>query len=64
MPVAAGAVVKALNLTQTLELLAAIYEWKPFVHSGGVVPYGADAPDIYRRTANFVDKIPEGRERG
>jgi len=40
--------------------LPAIYEWKPFVQSGGLISYGADVPDIYRRTAGFVDKIIKG----
>jgi putative ABC transport system substrate-binding protein len=40
--------------------LPAIYEWKPFVHSGGLISYGADVPDIYRRTAGFVDRIIKG----
>jgi putative tryptophan/tyrosine transport system substrate-binding protein len=40
--------------------LPAIYEWKPFVQSGGLISYGADVPDIYRRTAGFVDKIVKG----
>lgn len=40
--------------------LPAIYEWKPFVQSGGLISYGADVPDIYRRTAEFVDKIIKG----
>jgi putative ABC transport system substrate-binding protein len=40
--------------------LPAIYEWKPFVQSGGLISYGADVPDIYRRTAGLVDKIVKG----
>src|SRR6267378_920630 len=40
--------------------LPAIYEWKSFVQSGGLISYGADVPDIYRRTAGFVDKILNG----
>jgi putative ABC transport system substrate-binding protein len=40
--------------------LPTIYEWKPFVQSGGLISYGADVPDIYRRTAGFVDKIVKG----
>jgi putative ABC transport system substrate-binding protein len=40
--------------------LPAIYEWKPFVQDGGLISYGADVPDIYRRTAGFVDKIVKG----
>jgi len=44
--------------------LPAIYEWKPFVRSGGLISYGADVPDIYRRTAGFVDKILKGAKPG
>ena len=40
--------------------LPAMYEWKPFVQSGGLISYGADVPDIYRRTAGFVDRILKG----
>ena len=40
--------------------LPAIYEWKPFVQDGGLISYGADVPDIYRRAAGFVDKILKG----
>jgi putative tryptophan/tyrosine transport system substrate-binding protein len=44
--------------------LPAIYEWKPFVRSGGLISYGADVPDIYRRAAGFVDKILNGAKPG
>jgi ABC-type uncharacterized transport system substrate-binding protein len=37
--------------------LPAIYEWKEFVQSGGLLSYGADVQDVYRRAAGFVDKI-------
>jgi putative tryptophan/tyrosine transport system substrate-binding protein len=40
--------------------LPAIYEWKEFVRSGGLITYGADVQDIYRRAAGFVDKILKG----
>ena len=40
--------------------LPAIYEWKEFVRSGGLISYGADVQDIYRRAAGFVDKILKG----
>ena len=40
--------------------LPAIYEWKEFVRSGGLISYGADVADIYRRAAGFVDKILKG----
>src|SRR5262249_31546208 len=40
--------------------LPAIYEWKEFVRSGGLISYGADVQDVYRRAAGFVDKILKG----
>jgi putative ABC transport system substrate-binding protein len=40
--------------------LPAIYEWKEFVQSGGLIAYGADVCDIYRRAAGMVDKILKG----
>jgi putative ABC transport system substrate-binding protein len=40
--------------------LPAIYEWKEFVRSGGLISYGADVADIYRRAAGFVDRILKG----
>ena len=40
--------------------MPAIYEWKEFVRSGGLISYGADVQDIYRRAAGLVDKILKG----
>ena len=40
--------------------LPAMYEWKEFVRSGGLISYGADVQDIYRRAAGLVDKILKG----
>ena len=40
--------------------LPAIYEWKEFVRSGGLISYGADVSDVYRRAAGLVDKILKG----
>ena len=40
--------------------LPAIYEWTFFVQSGGLVSYGADVLDVYRRAAGLVDKILKG----
>ena len=38
----------------------AMYGYKDFVDEGGLMSYGPDRPDQYRRTAIFVDKIPRG----
>ena len=44
--------------------LPAIYEWKYFVESGGLISFGADVPDVYRRAAGLVDKILKGAKAG
>jgi putative tryptophan/tyrosine transport system substrate-binding protein len=44
--------------------LPAIYEWKPFVQGGGLISYGADVPDVYRRAAGLVDKILKSAKPG
>ena len=40
--------------------LPAIYPDKEFVDEGGLMSYGADSTDLYRRTAVYVDKILKG----
>jgi ABC-type uncharacterized transport system substrate-binding protein len=38
----------------------AIYPFREFVQSGGLVSYGANLPDMYRQAAVYVDKILRG----
>jgi putative tryptophan/tyrosine transport system substrate-binding protein len=40
--------------------LPAIYSQKDFVDEGGLMSYGADLTDLYRRAAVYVDKILKG----
>jgi putative ABC transport system substrate-binding protein len=40
--------------------LPAIYASREFVDAGGLITYGVNYPDLYRRAATFVDKILKG----
>jgi putative tryptophan/tyrosine transport system substrate-binding protein len=38
----------------------AVYPFRYFVTEGGLVSYGIDAPDLFRRAASYVDRILRG----
>lgn len=40
--------------------LAAMYSFSGYVEEGGLMSYGPNYPDIFRRTATYVDKILKG----
>jgi len=40
--------------------LPAIYGFREHVDAGGLMSYGADYPDLYRRAATYIDKILKG----
>jgi putative tryptophan/tyrosine transport system substrate-binding protein len=40
--------------------LPAIYHYSEFVEAGGLMSYGPDNTDVFRRAADFVDKILKG----
>ena len=40
--------------------LPAMYQAREFVDAGGLMSYGANLPDLFRRTATYVDKILKG----
>jgi putative ABC transport system substrate-binding protein len=43
-----------------LERLPAIYETSDFLEAGGLLSYGPDIREMWRRTATYVDKILKG----
>jgi len=40
--------------------LPAVYPWRDYVDAGGLMAYGPNLPDLYRRAATYVDKILKG----
>ena len=44
--------------------LPAIYGEKRYVDAGGLMSYGSSVPDLFRRSAGYVDKILKGAKPG
>jgi ABC-type uncharacterized transport system substrate-binding protein len=44
--------------------LPTVYGSREYVEAGGLMSYGANIPDLYRRAADFVDKILRGAKPG
>ena len=44
--------------------LPAIYGFRFFAVDGGLMSYGVDVPDLFRRSASYVDRILKGEEPG
>ena len=40
--------------------LPAVYPWREFVDTGGLMAYGPNLADLFRRAATYVDKILKG----
>ena len=42
--------------------LPAIYGFRDFAQAGGLMSYGPDLPDLYRRAASYIDRILKGEK--
>jgi putative tryptophan/tyrosine transport system substrate-binding protein len=42
--------------------LPAVYPFRYFVTSGGLISYGPDPIDVFRRAAGYVDRILKGEK--
>jgi putative tryptophan/tyrosine transport system substrate-binding protein len=42
--------------------IAAVYAWREYVLAGGLMSYGTDLPDSYRRAGIYAGKDSQGRE--
>jgi putative ABC transport system substrate-binding protein len=44
--------------------LPAVYPYRKFAESGGLISYGADLHDAYRKAASYIDRILRGAKTG
>jgi len=61
---AAGAHRELIFALAARHKLPAIYAFRFFVTAGGLISYGPDTVDPYRRAASYVDRILKGEKPG
>jgi putative ABC transport system substrate-binding protein len=53
-----------INILAASARIATIYNSRHYVEAGGLMSYGPNYLDLWRRTADFVDKILRGTKAG
>ena len=53
-----------INILAVGARLPTMHGYRDFVEAGGLMSYGANIPDQFRRTADYVDKILHGAKPG
>ena len=53
-----------INIAALGERLPTMHGSRDFVEAGGLMSYGPNFPDMFRRTADYVDKILRGAKPG
>jgi putative tryptophan/tyrosine transport system substrate-binding protein len=53
-----------INISALGARLPTMYGYREYVEAGGLMSYGANLPDLYRRSADYVDKILRGAKPG
>jgi len=49
-----------INTLALAARLPTMYLFREYVETGGLMSYGPDLPDLYRRSGDYVDKILRG----
>jgi putative tryptophan/tyrosine transport system substrate-binding protein len=51
---------EAIIVAAARHRLPTIYPYRVFTVDGGLMSYGSDVPDLYRRAASYIDRILRG----
>ena len=55
---------KAVVSLTTRYRVPAVYPYRLFTAEGGLISYGVDIPDLFRRSASYVDRVLRGAKPG
>ena len=53
-----------INTLALARAMPTMHGFREYVEAGGLMSYGPNFPDLFRRAADYVDKILRGRKAG